>query len=576
MGVSDQEVLSEFYQTIWREEKGYVYLALKNPKTAEWKQRFFEWPKEAAIVVATTITERTSNEVYFAPSLFRERSSKKENVLGAFCFWIEFDGKLPVDFGEVPPPSMIVQTSTETHQHIYWCTDQLQEVDRIESVNHSLTYKLGADTSGWDANQVLRPPQTLNHKKQLTAKLVSKSGTYISSVAFSESIVINLPPKIELVGELPSLTDTVRKYPFDRAVWELFKNGNGQDRSIALMHLGYCLAEMNLMNTEIMTLLLDADTRWGKFSKRDDQVTRLTEIVTRARLKYPWRAIPDVLENQIITVGFATFLAQKIEIDWMWEGLLEKQGYLLLAGPTGVGKTLLSLDFAGHLALGKPFLGRSIDKARKVAIISLEMGPPQLQMFLSRQSSNYTDEEKYILERMLRVQAKGYPTYFNRPEEKMAIEELIQREEIECIIFDSLGSMTEQELTKETDVKNLMDWNDILRTKYGISTFIIHHPRKAQAGNKNPDTTADIYGSQYIAARASTILLLLRGRKDNYFGLKQAKLRLSALGEPIVLKRRDNLTYELVNEKLIDIIDEPVEVNLTEPTVEVTTEEFEF
>jgi len=59
--------------------------------------------------------------------------------------------------------------------------------------------------------------------------------------------------------------------------------------------------------------------------------------------------------------------------------------------------------------------------------------------------------------------------------------------------------------------------------------------------------------------------------------LKQAKLRLSALGEPIILKRKDNLTYEVVNEKLITIIDDTDnDVDVTDPAVETATEEFEF
>ena len=168
---SDQAILSEFYRTIWREEKGYVYLALRDPAKGKddpgyWQRRFFEWPTEEHLVIQTTINERASYDVYFAPSLFREASSKKEALLGSFCFWLEFDGSMPVDLGDVPNPNIIVQTSTETHQHLYWCVDQLMEQDRIETVNQSLAYTLGADVSGWDANQVLRPPQTLNHKKK--------------------------------------------------------------------------------------------------------------------------------------------------------------------------------------------------------------------------------------------------------------------------------------------------------------------------------------------------------------------------------------------------------------------------
>lgn len=560
----DTAILSDFFRTIWREEKGHVYLALKDPtkKPTEpgyWQRQFFEWPVDEMLVVQTVINERTSRDVYFAPAIFREPSSKKEMVLGTFCFWIEFDGSLPVDFGEVPTPSMIVQTSTDTHQHIYWSTDQfVKDVDKIEAVNKSLAYQLGADVSGWDANQVLRPPNTLNHKKKLQAKLVAKSDRVVNSVAITEKLVINLPPKIELAGPLPSIPEIVRKYQYTREVWDLFTKGVQKDRSAGLMALGYSLAEMNLTNAEIFTLLIDADNRWGKFSRRDDQYKRLLEIVTRARIKYPYSTGKQP-ESQIITVGLKTLLSEEVKVEWMWDGLLIKGGYLLLTGPTGIGKSQLSLDFAAHLALGKEFLGRSIDRPRKTAFVSLEMGVLELQYILGNQAQGYSSEDLFNLEKMLRFERRGYPVYFNRLENKLLLEEMIQREGIECVIFDSLGSMTEQELSKETDAKNLMDWNDHLRAELGISTLIIHHHRKAQTGNKRPNSISDIYGSHYFTARATTVLILWESRKDGVIEVNPRKVRMSAPIKSFGIKRRDDLTFELTHDK-IEIIDDTLDI----------------
>lgn len=561
---------------MWHEEKGYVYLALKDPTKNNsdpgyWQQRFFEWPIEENLVIQTTINERTSRDVYFAPSLFRERSSLKEHVLGSFCYWIEFDGATPVDFGDIPNPTMIVQSSTETHQHVYWSTDQLIEKDRLENGNRSLAYQLKADVSGWDANQVLRPPQTLNHPKKTKAILVAKADRVVNSVAFSDKVSINLPPKIEVKGPLPSREDVLRKYAWDQKTWDLYVKGKPMDRSNALMELGYLLAEKNLTNIEMFVVLTDADKRWGKFSKRNDHYERLTEIVTLARIKYPFRIQADKPESYLIAVGDLELRATEIDVNWLVKGILHQNGYLLLTGHTGVGKTQFCGDLANHLVLGRDFLSKEVSTC-KVLFISLEMGIVELKWLRGEQTKNFSEDEVKLLQENLKFIPVGYPIYYNRDENRKALEEMIQREAYSCVIFDSLGSMTEQELSKETDAKTLMDWNDHLRVEFGISTIIIHHHRKAQTGNKRPNSIADIYGSHYFTARASTVMTLWDSKKSGLIEVSFQKMRMSAPEKPWAIHRRDDFTFELSSDK-IEFVDDTVDV--TDPTP-VNLDEFEL
>lgn len=578
---AEAEVLLDFYKTIWREEKGHVYLALKDPSKERtepgyWNQRFFEWPTDAQTIVQTTINERQRYDVYFAPALFREPSSKKEHVAGAFCFWLEFDGNLPVDLGEVPNPTVIVQTSTETHQHLYWCLDQIVEVDRIEQVNRALAYQLGADTSGWDANQVLRPPLTLNHRKRAQAKLVVKGDKWLNSVAFSNEYAKNLPPKIELNGQLPALPEVIRKYSFDRKVWELFTKGVKNDRSAGLMALGYHLAEMNLTNIEILALLLDADKRWGKFKGRDDQLKRLGEIVTHARTKYPYRVDTDKNETALVAIGDLTLRSTEVKVDWLVNGLLHQTGYLLLTGHTGVGKSQFCGDLANHLVLGQDFLGREVTTEKRVLFISLEMGLVELKWLRGEQLKNLSEQDIATLDKNLKFLPVGYPIYYNRDENRKALEELIQKGSFDVVIFDSLGSMTEQELSKETDAKLLMDWNDHLRVEFGISTIIIHHHRKAQTGNKRPNSIADIYGSHYFTARASTVMTLWDPKKSGLIEVSFQKMRMSAPEKPWAIQRKDDLTFQKHSGRIDMIYDDTdSDVDVTDGATEIV-EEFEL
>jgi hypothetical protein len=453
--------------------------------------------------------------------------------------------------------------------------DQLIPVEKLEAVNRALTYELGADASGWDANQVLRPPGTLNHKKQAQTQLIHSDDRFISSVAFSEIQLKNLPPKLDLAGDLPPLNDVVRKYSFSRNIWDLFTEGVKNDRSAGLMSLGYYLAEMNLTNLEILALLVHADNRWGKFAKRTDQLKRLGEIVTKARQKYPYRTDSRQNELSLVVVGDLELRATEIKVEWLVNGILHQNGYLLLTGHTGVGKTQFCGDLANHLVLGKEYLGKEVVKeGKRVLFISLEMGLVELKWLRGEQLKNLPNNEVKLLQKNLKFLPVGYPIYYNREENRAILEELIQRENFDCVIFDSLGSMTEQELSKETDAKLLMDWNDHLRVEFGISTIIIHHHRKAQTGNKRPNSIADIYGSHYFTARASTVMTLWDHRKSGLIEVSYQKLRMAAPQMPFAIKRQDDLSFKLSSTQLV-IEDDSEDIVVPEAESTPTTE-FEF
>ncbi len=576
--MSEHKTILDFFHKIWREEEAIVCLAFKNPSTGVFSRDYFEWPSEEIPVVQKVMAERISQEVYFSPALYRERSSKKEAVLGSFCFWVEFDGSMPVEFEGLPKPNLVVQSSTETHQHIYWTSDTLIPVERLEAVNRSLTYKLNADASGWDCNQVLRPPETLNHKKGLRTKLVTSSDHYVNSVAFSENLPKNVPPQLEIQSTLPHVKEVIYKYQttLPQRVFDLITKGVQRDRSAGLMNLGYSLAEMNMTNVEILTVLLYADNTWGKFAKRSDQLQRLTEIVTRARQKYPFKTNED---SELVTLTNSALLALEIDVEWLWEGMLYQSGLLLLTGPPGVGKSTFSLDMADHLILGHKFLNREVSTNKKVLFVSLEMEDIELKVFRTIQMKSRNPDQVQKLDEKFHYIAKGSPIYYNREEERTKFERLIVKENYDVIIFDSLSAMTEQELSKETESKLLMDWAAHLRTEYGIAIIIIHHNRKAQVGNKNPNELSDVYGSQIFTARPTTVLTLTEERKRGLIRVACLKLRLAPRPQPFYIRRKDDLTFHLEDGKIIIEDEEEDEVDVTESAQSFITTEttgFEF
>lgn len=567
-----QEEIGGFLDLIYAGETGWLYLATKAPSNAsQFGQYFFEWPAQRDAAIDFIVEKSTGYEVYYAPALFEEKVAKKEHVKGARVFWCEFDGHLPESLQGLPEPHVKVCSSLPGHEHWYWRVDSLVGSETLEKVNRSLTYILGADASGWDANQVLRPIQTRNHKRGgAPVSLLS-----LVSGALDAEVFASLPepppaPEVPVPSEIPAIEDVIPRYKFADEVWELFKNGlPSGDRSNALMSLGYYLAEMQLLDDEIFTLLLNADERWGKFSGRNDQYKRLMEIVVRARAKYPFINIVED-DNSFVPLGYRSLLAVEENVEWVWEGLLHRTGYMLITGPSGAGKTQFTLNALARLALGQEHLGfGAASQNEKIAFFSLEMGLVEIKQFLSTQAVGYTDEELDILESRLKIFPLGEPIYLTSEREKERIESLIEDNGFTGVVFDSLGSVTSDSLSSEENVKNLMDWNDRLRKRKNVFTWYIHHHRKASGENKKPNKLGDVYGSQYITARASTVLCLWPVNEKS-LEVVPLKTRFTEKPQPFLINRSKDLHF-FSKVAGITLVDATGEAEVTTEAEEIQT-----
>lgn len=551
---SDVVQLQTFFEKLYRDQSGYVYLAYKTlangpVQNVEWQQEFYRWPTEKSLILARIKKEQDTKEVYFGVALYKEKSAKKVDIHGSYVLWTEFDGTLPSDKllaeSNIPEPSIRIQSSNEGHEHWYWFTDRFLSVPEIELANRRIAYHLGADASAWDATQVLRPPGTQNHKRSGAVQLLLLSET-IHVYNFSESLD-DAPAIIDIStpNEIPAVDEVVAKVQIPAKLYLLFKNGVPEgSRSEGLMALCYGFAELRpvLTNEDLLALMLNADSRWGKFSGRSDQVKRLLDIISKVRVKYPYIEDTEQEENKYQKYGFTSLLSVETQIDWVWDGLLHRKGYMLLTGAPGVGKSQMSLNFAANACLGKDFLGRSINEPRKIGFMSMEMGLEELQHFVRIQTAGYTKEELSLLEDNLLLFPMGEPLYLNEGNDKNRkwIEEVIGDESLDGVILDSLGSTTSDELVSEK-VRGVMDWNDSLRQKFNCFTWWIHHHRKATGDNKRPNKLSDVYGSMYITARASSVLCLWE--INQALQLIPLKVRLSKKPDTINLTRDNNLHY---------------------------------
>jgi len=520
--------LEQFLDFLYGQAEGYAYSPVK-VKDA-WHQEFFQMPNERVQLINHVLASAIIGDVYISPALYSEKKVSKQTVSFAQVVWIEFDGKKDLSYHDVVKPDTIVQTSTSKHIHAYWRIEPTTSFELIENINRRLTYYFEADSSGWDATQVLRPPGTVNHKYSPTLPvglLKCAEGKVHDFAAFDIAPEIKPTPADFTYDDLldPELIYKEHAIPLilkNRNRRELVLPGN---RSTFLMQTGHLLAEEGLDFKEILTLLYEVDCRIKKFPGRSDQLLRLSEIASIALAKFE-------VEN---TVAFYTpneIINHKSNLKWIIEGWLHTQGIMILSGEPGVGKTQFCLDLAYRLATNKKILTKPPTLA-SVMFISLEMTVEELQYIFSLQSRDF-NEDKEQWDRNLKVFAQDELNY-------TLIEKAVREHRPQVIIIDSLSELCLDEM-KELEARKVMTWLKKMRRQFNVAEIIIHHNRKAQDGNKKPRKLSDLYGSFIFGKLSETVLSLWQDDGKSYLELHSLKTRFGKK-DVIHLERSENLTF---------------------------------
>jgi hypothetical protein len=574
---SPKEGLNTFFMSIWGDTTGWAYLPTRDQKSDTWVKMFFSWPKQKEhIIDHVLISTAKGLDSYFAPALFKEPTRPiKDNIKGSNVLWAEFDGNAPdkwtprtdqapeqpgVDV--IPMPSVRVQSSVDGHEHVYWKLEEFSnDIEFIEGSNRSIAYTLRADTSGWDINQILRPPYTTNYKHDLPVTLISND-----SNCYNRSSFLQLKPALQLVTEaidtehLPEVQWLVAKYKWDEEHFKLFMDSNIEEgkRSHALMRLGYYCAEQGMDDAEAYSILSNAASRWGKFTGRLDRHKRLIDIVNRARQKHPVALdtltfkgiLGDSVTGGQIVFGMQEFLDSEIEVEWVIDGFIEKGGMGMVSSAPGVGKTQASIQLGIACALGKPFLSWNVPKPMKILMFSLEMGHVGLKMLFEVITADFSAEDKATLNQNFKIIPLGQSLPIDRPDSRMFIELMIDEQKPDGIIFDALNKLLTGELKEET-ARKVNDYMGLLRAKFGCIVWMIHHNIKASADNKKPNKLEDVFGSTFITADMTTVITLWEN-KDGTLELNQVKARFTAKHKPIKLRRDEHLKFYDTGEDVVE------------------------
>lgn len=584
-----EEGLIKFFEYMWGDEQGWVYLPTIN-KGRQLTKYMFEWPRQKRGVVKHVVAQdKLENDVFYGPSLYKSAHPEQDNVLGTYVFWTDFDGRAPESWPEtaqaasIPEPSCRIASSVPGREHAYWRLAKFEtNIEQINSRNRALAYTLGADTGGWDANQFLRPPFTHNYgwnNKGEHKEWFNGEPAYVHIVSLSEDKLnpntfnpLGTPEhivsqKIDL-GPLPPLSEVFMSCRWPDDFKQLFlsskeeaHDGSPGGRSGSLARLGYFGAENGFSDEQIYVMLLDADTRWEKYLNRHDREKRLIDIIARARAKIGYVNLEElsfdgltgVASNKVVTdsklvYSFKELLELDVKVDWMMEGLLRNEGIGIFVGPPNVGKTQLLIQAGACAALGWDFLGwKNLSSPKKVLFFSLEMGTVPLKVFWEKISSEYADQIEHLAQNF-NIMPLGEGIPLEQPRGQQLFDSVLTEYQPDLVIVDSLQKVTAKELSDETSIKAMLEYLDSMRLKHHTAMIFVHHNRKKPSDGASAVVDVDdMYGSRYIGANIEFALDLREIAKD-IVAITHVKNRLGEKCHRFEIRRSKNLQYTLANE----------------------------
>ena len=126
------------------------------------RSMFFPYPGEARRALSWLFSEDDrGREAYFCPHLLTGRRRIKENAAPLSCLYADGDGAKPLP-GLLRPTAVV--SSSPGKEQFYFELTELVPPEVGERLNKRIALAMGADASGWDLTQLLRPPGTHNNK----------------------------------------------------------------------------------------------------------------------------------------------------------------------------------------------------------------------------------------------------------------------------------------------------------------------------------------------------------------------------------------------------------------------------
>jgi hypothetical protein len=511
----DSQRVQEFFEMILGQSKGTAFIMSLERANGESTRPFtrpFNWPEDIHDMVRMA-KERNDvgMDVYVSVGLFKEgvRNAERINVQSCQCIWLDAD-TTPPDTLEIPP-SVILETSPDSFQ-AFWALEEPIDANTAENITQKLYHryrKYGADKC-WNANRYMRIPTTHNFKPSRVlpdgsfweVKVVDLDSTPVAVSVF-DSILSEPLPSVDWTyrepvdwrgdtprydGDCPPLPEIPGGFLYPPDIineWEERNVGNRSDWTYNMVrHLLECglddatIKQALFAHPIIRDRMADPD-KSIKSVVYDVEVRCFQRVREKGYHKRLLRRRKLLVEEKVVEsehdrkrIYTVRELADLPDLPWLIPNHIPAQGHVNFFGPSGVGKSLVALDWGMRLSLGLEWNGLQIAQVPVFYVVAegLLVTKQRVKAWANRRGRD--------LDGLDNIFFYGEPVYLM--DEGSVTRMQIHLDRIRCkpglIIFDTLSQCLSGVNENSPEVMSKINAVMIeLRELYGCTTLVVHH-----------------------------------------------------------------------------------------------------
>lgn len=248
------------------------------------RTRYFDYPASIGDTLAHAAEEsEAGREVWHCAHLLTRGRRIKENAAPVATLWGDLDGA-EVPNGPLKPTGVV--ESSPGRFHCYWRLSDEIPPGLAENLNKRLAVVTGADPSGFDLTQLLRVPDTVNHKyrgRPVVKVLDLDPGRSHSPRELDEAlpeIEEERGPRVQGTADEPPVVLDEQALRVWRGEDTKLRDGK-LDRSASLVKMGRVLYDAGGNRAVIETALEERDRAlgWNKYTGRRDATECYAGIV---------------------------------------------------------------------------------------------------------------------------------------------------------------------------------------------------------------------------------------------------------------------------------------------------------
>jgi hypothetical protein len=588
--------IPKILRVVWGKQNGYVCLSTRKVDAQghiNFKDHLFKWPEERDNIPDLINTYKEDHDIYWAPMVFSQRRRKSEFSTDCPYLWADLDPRSPHSC--LTEPSIAWESSPGRYQAIWLLDQAINPVDHDE-LNKRMTYAEKADKSGWDLTQVLRLPDTTNHKyvEKPTVKLMWLKKTYYEPNELAETLpATDLNPLIEINDldiEFNDLKEMVWPYRhiLGDKLWTLLFTPDSQvkegDRSDRLWELESRLIESGVPVVEVIKIAKASP--WNKYRGRPDEDKRiLLEVLkVESNVKTSPIVIPGT-NDKMGWVNYSKFLGQRmVGPGWLIENIWANNSHGMIAGEPKTYKSIISTEIAVSVASGYPMWDRfKVMRTGAVLLIQEENAPWVVQDRLIKVAHS----KDLLRGSVKQVENKSGKLFITFPKElpikilnnwgfdltttehRLMLERMIAKIKPALLILDPLYLMLGRlDDNSAQDLRETLNWMLKLKTEYGLSIIILHHWNKGGASGRGGQRM--LGSTTFHAWVESAMYTSIRDVETNYVTIEREfrsfmkpdvltmGVKMSEPGEEpdyqVVLNKTKELVKKGDHESLLDLL----------------------